>query len=1035
MLRNASLIPELSARGANGSAPSPHDIADLRSRLADGSGPALWRSLEAVAETPAFRDFLAKEFPSASKLADGPDRRQFFRLMAASFAMAGLSACSDQGNPRNVEIPYVRNPERVEPSAPLTYTSTTLLDGYGNGATVTTFDGRPLKIEGNSSHPWSRGGSDIFAQASILDLYDPLRSQAVRYLDRISSWQDFQGAMVGRFGAIKADGGEGLRLLTGPITSPTLLAQIDALKQVYPKLRWHDHAPVGGAAAEGAEAAFGRKLLTRYGFDKAQVVVALDGDFLDHGPHQIGMSRDWIDARLASARAGRLLTLHSAAATPSLTSAKADYHVAVGTAELAGLVGRLQAAIVAPTAPAEGDLVGAWVARAAAALAAARGGGIVTAGTSQPAAVHEAVHRLNDSLGNNGEAVFFTAPVVAEAEPFAALVSDMMAGSVKTLVMLDTNPAYTAPADLNFAQALEKVPLRIHTGLTVDETAVYADWHLPMSHPLESWGDARSYDGTVSLYQPTIQTLYNGRSNSEVLSMLGDAQPRAGLTILRDGWRKRRDDGGADPAGFDVFWRKALIDGFVADTGLMPESVALVPPKPAAGIAIAEPGFGTAASAGGKPALDVVFRPDPSIWSGAFANNGWLQELPKPLTKVVWDNVVALSPALAEREKLANGDMVSIAVGEASIDGPVWILPGQAADTVTLFLGYGRAVPDMLFSGLGYSAYRLRQEASPWRRPGATLTKLGRSVRLATTQDHSTMEGHDFVQVHRIGAPEVDAAPHDMPSFYDFTAKDNDGRAWGMVIDQDSCIGCNACVVACQAENNIPIVGKEQVAVGREMHWLRIDRYYSGLKTGAGLDDPDTHFQPVPCMHCEDAPCEVGCPVEATLHDQEGLNLMVYNRCIGTRACSGYCPYKVRHFNYLDYTGGMAPATQLQRNPEVSVRSRGVMEKCTYCVQRIALARIESDKSGAPIADGSVKTACQAACPTRAITFGDLNDKGSAVRAARHDARNYPLLGELNVKPRTTYLAELAPADPAAHAGDPATRGLGPSGATTMRKG
>ena len=569
--------------------------------------------------------------------------------------------------------------------------------------------------------------------------------------------------------------------------------------------------------------------------------------------------------------------------------------------------------------------------------------------------------------------------------------------------MLDTNPAYTAPGDLKFAEALQKVPLRIHAGMTVDETAAYADWHLPRAHPLESWGDARAWDGTVSLHQPTIQPIYNGRGDLEILAMLVEAEPRDGLSFLRDHYAD-----GRDPAGFDAFWRKTLLDGFIDGSAFPAEPVSLLSAPPAA----AAP----APDGAGSGMLDVVFRPDPTVWAGAVANNGWLQELPKPLTKVVWDNVVAVSPALAEREGLATGAMVRIAVGGAGVEGPVWILPGQAADTVTLFLGYGRAVPDMLFSGLGYSAYPLRREATPWQQGGATLNKLGRSVRLVTTQDHSTLEGHDFVKVHRLDGAEIERTPADLPSFY--ADHRDDGRAWGMVIDQDSCIGCNACVIACQSENNIPVVGKKEVAVGREMHWLRIDRYYSGLKTGAGLDDPDTHFQPVPCMHCEEAPCEVGCPVEATLHDHEGLNLMVYNRCIGTRACSGYCPYKVRHFNYLDYTGDMAPVTQLQRNPEVTVRARGVMEKCTYCVQRIASARIEADKSGAPIADGAVKTACQGACPTRAISFGDLNDKESAVRAARQDPRNYALLGELNTKPRTTYLAELAPAGGVApHAG------------------
>ena len=974
----------------------PHDIADLRARIAGGNGPAVWRSLEAVAETPAFRDFLAKEFPTAARLADGPDRRQFFRLMAASFALAGLSACSPASeNPRSHEVPYVRTPERIEPSATLAYASATLLDGIANGATVTTFDGRPLKVEGNAAHPWSRGGSDVFAQASILDLYDPQRSQSVRHLDRIASWDAFRGAMVEPFAALRARGGEGLRLLTGPLTSPTLLAQIAALQSAWPRMRWHVHAPAGSAATEGAAAAFGRPLQVRYRFASADVVVALDGDLLDAGPHQIGTARDWVEARRASAATGRLLVLHAAASTPSLTSAKADHHVAVGPAALAGLAGRLAAEIERPSRPDAGDPVAAWVTRAAAALAAARGRGIVTAGATQPAAVHEAVHRLNAALGNHGGPILFTAPVVAPAAPFADLVAEMKAGAVTSLVMLDTNPVYTAPGDLDVAGALRGVALKIHAGTMFDETAAFADWHLPRAHPLESWGDARAWDGTVTLHQPTIRPLYAGRSDGEILSLLTEAEPRDGLALLR-----AHHAAGRDPARFEADWTQILLDGFVAGSALPFETVA---PTPVAPGAVSAP---PAPAPGGR--LDVLFRPDPTVWTGAFADNGWLQELPKPLTKLVWDNAVAVSPALAEREGLANGDLVRVAVDGAGIEGPVWILPGQAADTLTLALGYGRTVPDRLSTGIGYSAYPLRQDASPWHRPDATLTKLGRSLRLATTQDHSTLEGHDFVRLQRVDGAPVETVPDDLPSFY--ARKDDDGRAWGMVIDQDSCIGCNACVVACQAENNIPIVGKKEVAIGREMHWLRIDRYYSGLKTGAGLDDPDTHFQPVPCMHCEEAPCEVGCPVEATLHDHEGLNLMVYNRCVGTRACSGYCPYKVRHFNYLDYTGGAAPVTQLQRNPEVTVRSRGVMEKCTYCVQRIAAARIEADKSGAPIADGAVTTACQGACPTRAIAFGDLNDRASAVRAVRHDPRNYALLGELNVKPRTTYLAERAPA-------------------------
>ncbi|MBE7200310.1 MAG: TAT-variant-translocated molybdopterin oxidoreductase [Parafilimonas terrae] len=980
---------------------TPLDIAALRAGLDGGSGPALWRSLDALAETPAFRSFLDAEFPAAARLATGPDRRQFIRLMAASLSMAGLAACSDETAGRNREVPYVRNPERIEVGLPLYYASAAVTDGLANGVTVLTRNGRPLKIEGNDRHPWSRGGTDVFGQSSILDLYDPLRSQSVLYLNRPSSWQAFRGAAVGRFAALKEKGGEGLHLLTGPISSPSLLAQIEALAKIFPALRWHSHAPAGfDTVLEGAVGTFGRRLLPRWRFDKAQVVVALDGDFLDPGPHQVGTSRAWSEARKASA-AGGLLALHAATSMPTLTSAKADYRLSVRPVVLAGLADRLGAAVDGD-AP-QGDDPGAvWVRRAAEALRGARGAGIVMAGAGQPAAVHAAVHRLNEKLGNLGQTVSFTASPMAEAAPLSDLVETMQSGKVAALLTLGANPVYTAPGDVDFRGALAKVPLKIHAGRYVDETAAYADWHLPLAHPLESWGDARSLDGTVSLVQPTIAPLFNGRSVGEILSIVGEREPRDGLALLRDHWRQDRD-----PATFEPFWRDTLTAGFVADTAFPFETVgpaAAPKPSPVPEDASASPKPGT------RPTVDVLFRPDPTIWDGDLANNVWLQELPKPLTKVVWENVVAVSPALAEREKLANGDVIAVTIDGVTVEGPAWITPGQAIDTVTLTLGYGRGVPDMQFSGYGYDAYPLRRGMNPSTRAGATIEKRGRVQRVATTQDHSTLDGHDFIRVDRVKDAVEAASDTALPSFY--PPQRSDGRAWGMVIDTDTCTGCNACVVACQAENNIPVVGKREVALGREMHWLRIDRYYSGLKTGAGLDDPDTHFQPVPCMHCEEAPCEVGCPVEATLHDGEGLNLMVYNRCIGTRACSGYCPYKVRHFNYLDYTSPAPPAIQQQRNPEVTVRAKGVMEKCTYCVQRIVEARIEHDKSGTPIPDGEVVTACQGACPTRAITFGDLADPKSAVSAARADGRNYPLLGELNLKPRTTYLAERAPASP-----------------------
>ncbi len=975
------------------------DLAALRARLSrmNSGGRSAWRSLDAIADTPAFRDLLAREYPAVSDLAAGPDRRRFLKLMAASLALSGLAGGHARADDRDWEVPFVNQPERAEPGADLHFASLALVDGYANGILVTTRDGRPFKIEGNPQHPWSRGGTDVLGQASVLGLYDPQRSAAVRFRDRPSSWAAFRRAVTGPFAAFRAEQGRGVSLLTGPLTSPSLLSQIAAMRRMFPAMRWHSHAPVDrGALYEATRRAFGRTLETRWRFAEARVIVSLDGDFLDLGVGQVGLARDWAQARRASIAGGRLLELHAANALPNLTGAKADHYLAAAPDEIAALAdGLLDDVAGTPAAATDASPLSRWRARAAAALRAAPGASLVIAGAAQPAEVHEAAHRLNHALGNIDRTVFYTESVPAEAEPLDRLAAGIAAGETRALLMLDVNPAYDAPGGLGFAELLPRVALKIHAGLYQDETADRCEWHLPLSHPLEAWGDARSLDGTVGLMQPTVMPLYGGRSMAEILSLLCDPEPRGGAALLREFWQ-----GTASADGFAPRWRSMLDDGFVPDTASPALKVTLRDANPVRPPAV--PGDG----------LDVLLRPDSTVWDGTVANNAWLQELPKPLTKMVWQNAISLAPALAERLRLSQGDRVAVTVDRRTVEGEVWILPGQSDATLGMTLGYGRQVPDMLFDALGYDAYRLRGGGDPWRLRGAALRSIGDRVELATTQDHSTMEGHDFVRVQAIGAAAVgDPAGVVQPSLYGPRAGggSDDGRAWGMVIDLDSCIGCNACVTACQAENNIAVVGAEQVALGREMHWLRVDRYYEG-----GLDAPKTHFQPVPCMQCEDAPCEVGCPVEATLHDHEGLNLMVYNRCVGTRACSGYCPYKVRRFNYLDYSAGVAPSVALQRNPEVTVRARGVMEKCTYCVQRIAAARIEADRHDTPIPDGRVQTACQGACPTRAISFGDLKDPGSAVAALRQDPRHYALLGELNTRPRTTYLAEMAPPDESA---------------------
>ncbi len=966
---------------------APSDLDALRARLAGLSGRALWHCLDEAADTPAFHRLLRAEYPSLGAAARGPNRRRFLTLLAASFALGGLTGtghAEGEADERDRIVPYVRQPTDVVPSAPMTYSSAVIFDGLANGAYVTTRNGRPVKIEGNPEHPWSRGGTDPFGQASVLGLYDPDRSQVVRRLDRASDWPTFVATITGHMTALRARGGEGLRLLTPPISAPSLLKQIAAMQQTLPAMQWHSHVPAGrDLLYEGTRRAFGRPLETRWRFDRARVVVAIDGDFLDFGPHQVGVARAWEDARRKAAGENRLLALHAAGATPSLTSAKADFPAVVPASAIPALIAALDQVATGGAASADAPAA-AWVQRAGQALRAAHGAGIVTIGTWQPPALQEAVHRLNARLGNLGQTVFYTVPSLTSGAGVAALADDMRDGKVRAVIMLDTNPVYGTPAALGFADALARVPLKLHAGSHVDETAIRADWHLPLKHPLESWGDPRTLDGTVTLLQPTIRPLYDGRTVSEILSVLTEPTPRDDRTLLRAAWD-------AD----DAQWQNWLLAGFMPDTAFSAETVSpeAAAPAPAAAVVTTE--------------MRVLIRPDPTVWDGAPANSGWLQELPKPLTKLTWENVIAVSRQVAAREKLANGDIAVLEAGGRTVQGPVWVLPGQADDAVTITLGYGRRAGGAVADGLGFDSYQLLPREptglGTWEVDGVTLRRADERRELATTQEHHAIDGNDLVRVQAIGAAAVgDETAFTQPDFY--PKLETDGRSWGMAIDLDSCIGCNACVVACQAENNIPVVGREQVLLGRDMHWLRVDSYDDG-----GLEDPRTRFMPVPCMHCENAPCELGCPVEATLHDHEGLNLQVYNRCIGTRACSSYCPYKVRHFNYLDYTADTAPSVEAQRNPDVTVRARGVMEKCTYCVQRIVAARIASDRDNRPIAEGEVQTACQQACPTRAISFGDMARAESAVSAAKRDARNYALLGELNTRPHTTYLAALAP--------------------------
>ncbi|MFN7976176.1 MAG: TAT-variant-translocated molybdopterin oxidoreductase [Acidobacteriota bacterium] len=978
----------------------PARIEELRARLASERGPRFWRSLEALADDPAVEEILKQEFPRfADVWPEGASRRAFLKLMGASFALAGLSSCTRQ--PREEIVPWVKPPEEVIPGKPLFYATAMTLGGYAKGILVESHMGRPTKVEGNPDHPASFGATDVFAQASILDLYDPDRSQVVTHNGAISTWDHFVEAMKGPMTAQKGLGGKGLRILTQTITSPSLHAKIQELLAAFPEARWHQWEPCGRDNVRlGAKIAFGRFVDTRYDLAKADVIVALDCDLLTYGPGCLRYARDFASRRRNLDRMNRLYALESC---PTPTGSLADHRFALAPRAIEAIAAALavEMGIEAPAQP-DDALPAAKVRAIALDLKNHRGASIVVAGEHMSPELHALCHAINEALGNVGATVIHTEPVepapVDQLQSITDLVHDMAAGSVDLLLAIGGNPVYDAPADLKLAGALSKVPLRVRLGAYDDETSELCHWHLPMAHELESWGDARAFDGTATVIQPLIAPLYDGKTAYHVLGALLE-KPASDHDAVKAHWKERTGE------GFDDLWRRMLHDGVVAGSASEPIAVDLGD----VGAPLRDWKTRLAARFG----FELVLRSDPTVHDGRFANNGWLQELPKPISKLVWDNALLVSPKTASEMRIDNGSVV--AVGPAS--PTAWIVPGHADGCATLSLGYGRTRGGRLLDGRGINAYVLLTSRALRNPELAALAPSPARRVLTTTQDHGSMEGRHLVRTatvaeyreepHRI--KEMVEAPKPGESMYPgFEYKDN---AWGLAVDLNVCTGCNSCVVACQAENNIPIVGKEQVQNGREMHWIRIDRYYES--TGPGdIDAPRIHHQPVMCMHCEQAPCEVVCPVGATVHSAEGLNEMVYNRCVGTRYCSNNCPYKVRRFNFLLWNDWKTPSLELMRNPDVTVRSRGVMEKCTYCVQRINAAKIEAEKQGRPVRDGEIVTACQQVCPTSAIVFGNINDPASRVRKLRDEPRNYGILEELNTRPRTTYQAKLGNPNP-----------------------
>jgi MoCo/4Fe-4S cofactor protein with predicted Tat translocation signal len=968
--------------------------ADLHGK----TGRSFWRGLEEIAQTPTFQAFLEAEFPALAPNDGDIDRREMLKVMAASLALAGLSGCSSE--PDESALPYVEAPEFVVPGRPKWYATAVTLSGHALPALGKTHVGRPVKLEGNPGHPATQGATDHFLQASLLGLYDPDRSQSPRYLGQPETWTGFDTAMAARVAELDRRRGEGFRLLTGRVTSPTFIRQIEALLDRWPMARWHVLEPINDdQCAESARRVFGRPLDRHLILDQADILVSLDDDVLGPGPAQSVLARRWSQRRLAFQQGKGECRLFVAEPTPSITGAMAERRLILPHARIGVLAHAIAHALGVEGAIAQdlADRESRWVAHVVKALRAHNGRGLLAIGTEHPAEIQAVGIIVNEHIGALGATLRFTEPIArwpADGIRSAdVLVDDMAAGRVTMLAVIGANPAYTMPAELDFPSATAKVSFRLHAGLHYDETASLCHWHLPLAHELESWSDARAVDGTVSILQPLIRPVYSVRSLHALVESLTSGSA-SDLEVVQETWRAAWGE------SFDERWREALLRGFV------PGSAAAFVSPAVGDRTLAKPQENSSTNS-----LAVLLRPDPTIWDGRFAENAWLQETPKPLTKVTWGNVIHVSPQLARERGLANGDEVKLTAGGRTIAGPVWILPGQETNTVALTLGYGRKRAGRVADGLGYDAFALPRSDTPWQLRAATLERTGVKLEVATTQLHQAMDGFDFVrtiaasnlEAWRSGESSSDGTEQRQshpPSFY--ATRHWDSPSWGMAIDLDLCIGCNACLVACVAENNVPMVGKRLVSQGREMHWLRIDHYHEGDPA-----DPKSHFQPVPCMHCEQAPCEMGCPVNAAVHSFDGLNLQVYNRCIGTRTCSSYCPYKVRRFNWFDYTGEDPESVRAMRNPDVTVRARGVMEKCTYCVQRISEARINAKIEGRAIRDGEVKTACQQACPTRAITFGDVTSARSEVGRQKVSPRNYSLLEEANTSPRTTYLSRI----------------------------
>lgn len=1022
------------------------DWAKVREKLGDQKGKRYWRSLEELAETKEFTQWLDDEFPHRKSLLD-VDRRGFLKFMGATMALAGLAGC--RSLPREKLVPFVHEPEDRIPGLLERYASVMPFGGYGVPVVVTSSEGRPIKLDGNPKHPASNGASHSFVHAEILNFYDPDRAQSVTQNGIISTWSDFYKDLRAQL-AKNGGKGRGFAILTRSTSSPTETRLLEGIRAKYPELKVFTFDTVSPAV----------KRYLDFDLSSAGAVLSLDADFLCSTPNTVKYAAQF-SAKRDPELGENMIRLYSVESTPTLTGANADHRWTCKPSQVRAVAEHVAAKLGVGSAslPLPEGLTDKEISLIAEDLRSRNG--IVLLGGHQPDGVQEIVERINGVLG--AKVVFGY-----QISNIEELAEQMRAGAVKALFVMGDNPVYGAPADLKFGELLQNTEWSAYLGTFFNETSDLCVWGLPESHFLEAWGDEILIDGKPAIQQPLIEPLYDSQSRIEVFaSLLGN--PNDGLALVKQTWGSR--------VSTDIRWQKVLTDGF--DNAVWPTA-----PQASSGVMLTRP---TPAVPTG--AFEVVFVPDPTVYDGRYANNGWMQELPKPLTKLTWDNAVHLSPSTAQSLGVRDQELVHITVGENTVEAPVFIQPGHPDNVATLHLGYGRRSGGRLLRDSGFNFAKLRT-TSNMGFATAQIKRIGGNYQLATAQVHHSMEGRDIIREGSVAEYQkhpslTEAHEHELHDFYNLTKenaeKNPDLPQWAMAIDLNYCTGCNACVSACQAENNIPTVGKLEVQRGREMHWIRVDRYYRvtdngtrrDVKTGASelgdsmfqdtLSGPlkdeaamhpnavSTVFQPLTCMHCETAPCEPVCPVAATTHSAEGLNQMVYNRCVGTRYCSNNCPYKVRRFNFYNYQHGQSDqlmpfkkavrttdpkdgiekvkeeptglgkpygqanfqgeqdkrVLRLLNNPNVSVRSRGVMEKCTYCVQRINAARIKAKMEKRDIRDGEVVTACQEACPSKAITFGNIADPNSKISQVRKNPRNYRLLAELGTNPRTTYLGRV----------------------------